>query len=77
MSTTSKTRLLIAVLSLIATAAFADGIGSFDNGQGVFGALGFTKATSVPVSGALLLEDGVSILLLEDGTSHFCLEGGC
>lgn len=33
--------------------------------------------TAAPVSGALLLEDGVSILLLEDGTSSLCLEGGC
>jgi hypothetical protein len=33
--------------------------------------------SAAPVAGALLLEDGVSILLLEDGASNFCLEGGC
>jgi hypothetical protein len=31
----------------------------------------------VPIVGALLLEDGSSILLLENGTDNFCLEGGC
>ena len=30
-----------------------------------------------PTTGALLLEDNVSILLLEDNVSNFCLEGGC
>lgn len=29
------------------------------------------------IVGALLLEDGTSIILLEDGTSNLCLEGGC
>lgn len=29
------------------------------------------------LSGALLLEDNVSILLLEDNSSSLCLEGGC
>jgi hypothetical protein len=30
-----------------------------------------------PIAGALLLEDGSSILLLEDSSSDLCLEGGC
>lgn len=54
----------------IVTAAYAGGfmllhVGSAD-GSG-----------AAPVSGALLLEDNVSILLLEDNVSNFCLEGGC
>lgn len=37
-----------------------------------------SKPAAVPgIIGALLLEDGTSILLLENGTDNFCLEGGC
>lgn len=65
-------RIFIAALMLsvgIAT-AYAGGfmmlhVGSADGSGGV------------PISGALLLEDGSSILLLEDGASSLCLEGGC
>jgi hypothetical protein len=39
MSTTSKALIALAIMSLLATAARSDGIGSFDNGQSVFGGL--------------------------------------
>lgn len=38
---------------------------------------GGTANSGPSITGALLLEDGVSILLLEDGTSSLCLESGC
>ncbi len=55
----------------IVTAAYAGGfmmlhVGSSDGNGG-----------GAPASGALLLEDNVSILLLEDNVSNFCLESGC
>lgn len=40
MSVSIKALALIGVLALLATAARSDGIGAFDNGQGVFGRLG-------------------------------------
>jgi len=54
----------------IVSAAYAGGfmllhVGSSDGGG------------AAPITGALLLEDNVSILLLEDNASNFCLEGGC
>lgn len=63
--------LLSIILSIcIVSAAYAGGfmllhVGSSDG------------SAVAPVSGALLLEDNVSILLLEDNASNFCLEGGC
>ena len=79
MSASIKGTALVAALLLIATGARSDGIGSFNNGAGIFGGMwGAGKVTvTPPVSGALLLEDGSSILLLEDGSSDLCLEGGC
>ena len=55
----------------IVSAAYAGGfmllhVGSSDGNGG-----------GAPTTGALLLEDNVSILLLEDNVSNFCLEGGC
>jgi len=38
---------------------------------------GSSGSAPPPLTGALLLEDGSSILLLEDGSSDLCLEGGC
>jgi hypothetical protein len=80
----SRARALVAGVALLAvlvsarlyaatiTPQIGGGIGQFDGG--VSGPAG---APAAPLAGALLLEDGTSILLLEDGTSQFCLEGGC
>lgn len=61
---------LALALSMAAGLAYAQlaqtGAGSVAGGGGGGG-----------IVGALLLEDGSSIVLLEDGASFLCLEGGC
>ncbi len=73
-------------LACVAFAVAVTPIAAQTINQNIGGGIGFTfdggisgsgGAATPPVTGALLLEDNVSILLLEDGTSHLCLEGGC
>jgi hypothetical protein len=75
-----KRAIALALLAaMFATSARSDGISlkGFIS-DGVTGGISTrSSASAPPVSGALLLEDGVSILLLEDGSSSLCLEGGC
>lgn len=65
-------------LAKICAGELTGGIGNGDGwglGQGS-GLVGYIGSGVQPgTGGALLLEDGVSILLLEDATSHLCLEG--
>lgn len=79
MPISNRAWLLIAALVLIAGAARSDGLGNQGIlGQDLFGGIGGSQQqVAPPVSGALALEDGTSILLLEDGASNLCLEGGC
>ena len=76
-------RLLTALLALLLAGA---PVAAQTINQNIGGGISFTfdggisgkvAAAAPPVSGALLLEDNVSILLLEDGASSLCLEGGC
>lgn len=63
-------RIILALILLIGGVVFA-------SGQTSRFLILITPTAAPPLTGALLLEDGVSILLLEDGTSNLCLEGGC
>jgi len=82
------TRIAAFLLLIFAMAAHADGISnSSTQGQGSpigdfgldGGILNLSQGGGVtpPITGHLLLEDGVSSLLLEDGSSDLCFEGGC
>jgi hypothetical protein len=71
-------RPLAALLILLALTGLAHAFGlGLGNRFGKLGSFGGGGSVTPPTTGALLLEDGSSILLLEDGSSHFCLEGGC
>lgn len=66
-----KSLMIAALIVCAATAsAYAGGLMLLRVGQA-------DGSGGVPVSGALLLEDGSSILLLEGGAGNLCLEGGC
>lgn len=80
MSTRSKSWLLIAALTLIASAARSDGIGPRSIGLNVFGGIGQQGAAVTPPpvgTGSALLVDGSSPALLVDNTNPACLVGGC
>lgn len=71
-------RILIAILALIASIAIAHAFGlGLGNRFGKLGAQSGAGTVISPIQGALMLEDGTSFLLLEDASSHLCLEGGC
>lgn len=75
-------RWFIAALAvLLATVALARSEGIYNpssNAVGDYQGIDSNAATGGGgIVGALLLEDGTSIILLEDGTSNLCLEGGC
>jgi len=77
MSTRASIWALAALFALAAAGpALSFGLGQLGSHFGTLGAEG-GGAPTPPVSGALLLEDGTSILLLEGAAGNLCLEGGC